>query len=104
MPCATVVKMTSQDESAPAWAYEAVHIVDPDSGWPALADRYINELHGLLGSKLAGPFSMSARPPFPDLERSRSSICRLSRLSHGGWSMPASLHCRRCIGTSSRAT
>ncbi|MFP5069470.1 GrpB family protein [Pseudonocardia nantongensis] len=47
--------MTSRHESAPAWAYEPVRVVEPDPRWPALAQRYAREVDALLGDRLAGP-------------------------------------------------
>lgn len=45
--------MSHRDESAPAWAYESVHVVAPDPGWLELAERYIDEIGVLLGDRLA---------------------------------------------------
>lgn len=41
-----------EHEPTPAWAYEPVQVVAPDPRWPAQAERYINEMHDLLGDRL----------------------------------------------------
>lgn len=46
--------MTSQHEPVPAWANEPVYLAESDPDWPVLAERYVNELHSLLGDRLAG--------------------------------------------------
>lgn len=46
-------EVTGEHEPVPAWANELVHLAEPDPGWPVAAEQYIEELHGLLGDRLA---------------------------------------------------
>lgn len=59
--------MTSERKPEPAWAYERVHVVEPDPRWPALAESYINEVRDLLGERLAGPIIHVGSTAIPGL-------------------------------------
>ncbi|WP_075332986.1 MULTISPECIES: GrpB family protein [unclassified Pseudonocardia] len=59
--------MTGEHEPVPAWANEPVHLAEPDPGWPVVAEQYIDELHGLLGDRLAGQIEHMGSTAVPGL-------------------------------------
>ena len=83
-------EVTSQHESAPAWAYEPVHVVEPDPRWAVLAQRYIDEVDALLGDQLAGPVPHIGSTAVPGLPA--KPIIDLQAVAlEPAWSVPDSI-------------
>src|ERR671914_217470 len=59
--------MEPRDTPTPAWATEAVHVVEPDPEWATQAEDYAAEIQGLLDDWLSGPVTHVGSTAVPGL-------------------------------------
>ena len=59
--------MEHRDVTAPPWATEEVHVVEPDPRWAVQAARFATEIHDLFGDRLSGQVAHIGSTAVPGL-------------------------------------